>query len=47
MPGGGQFITRNSATRRYETIFYAAAKAEFGSVLWIELSAQRNDNTIN
>jgi len=37
MSGGGQFITRNSATQRYETIFYGAAKAEFGSVLWIEL----------
>lgn len=37
MPGGGQFITRNSATQRYETIFYEAAKSEFGSVLWIEL----------
>jgi len=37
MNGGGQFITRNSATQRYETIFYAAAKSEFGSVLWIDL----------
>lgn len=37
MNGGGQFITRNSATQRYETIFYAAAKEEFGSVLWIDL----------
>jgi hypothetical protein len=36
MPGGGQFITRNSATRRYETIFFAASKTEFGSVLWID-----------
>ena len=35
--GGGQFITRNSATQRYETIFYDASKTEFGSVLWIDL----------
>ncbi len=41
MPGGGQFITRNSATQRYETIFYEAAKEEFGSVLWIELPPQK------
>lgn len=45
MPGGGQFITRNSATQRYETIFYEAAKDEFGSVLWIELPPQKTDQT--
>jgi hypothetical protein len=43
-PGGGRFITRNSATRRYETIFYAAAKEEFGSVLWIALAQQQPQN---
>lgn len=36
MQGGGQFITRNSATQRYETIFFDASKDEFGSVLWID-----------
>lgn len=41
MPGGGQFITRNSATQRYETIFYEASKTEFGSVLWIELPEKK------
>ena len=41
--GGGQFITRNSATQRYETIFYAAAKAEFGSVLWIDLPGRKSE----
>lgn len=41
MPGGGQFITRNSATQRYETIFYEASKSEFGSVLWIELPEKK------
>lgn len=45
MPGGGQFITRNSATQRYETIFYEAAKAEFGSVLWIELPPKKTSTT--
>ena len=45
MSGGGQFITRNSATQRYETIFYAAAKAEFGSVLWIELTKSESEKS--
>ncbi len=37
MSGGGQFITHNSATQCYETIFYAVSSEEFDSVLWIDL----------
>lgn len=37
VPHESYFITRNSATRKYETIYCNAAKEEFGSVLWIEL----------
>jgi C1A family cysteine protease len=43
MPGGGQFITRNSATQRYETIYFEASKTEFGSVLWIDLPRRKSD----
>lgn len=43
MSGGGEFITRDSAIRRYETIFYEASKTEFGSVLWIDMKPQSNN----
>lgn len=36
-PGGGTFLTRNSATVRYETMSYAEAAQKFYSLLWIEI----------
>jgi len=47
MDGGGQFITRNSAMQRYETIFYSAAREEFGSVLWIDLQVPETETKSN
>jgi hypothetical protein len=39
-PSESYFITRDSAIKRYETIYFDASKDEFGSVLWIELPKQ-------
>ncbi len=41
-PGGGTFLTRNSATVRYETMSYAEAAQKFYSLLWIDLPKTKN-----
>lgn len=43
-PGGGTFLTRNSATVRYETMSYAEAAQKFYSLLWIDLPKTKNSD---
>ena len=46
-PGGGTFLTRNSATVRYETMSYAEAAQKFYSLLWIDLPKTKNSDNEN